>query len=194
MNFHEPKRIQEVLKDYDGLWMIAGGWAIDLYLNKISRKHEDIEIAIPRSEQLKIQSFLVDWNLRYVEAHQFFEWPNGQMLQLPIHEIHGQLNESKIEILLNEIEGEVWKFKRDLSIQYPTRKMIIQSAIGIPILCPEIVLLYKAKNFREKDQMDLLNSMAALSKDQLKWLKDRIQKMHGLNHQWIKILEKHLNS
>ncbi|MEM8908799.1 MAG: hypothetical protein AAGD05_13210, partial [Bacteroidota bacterium] len=73
-HFAEPYRIAKLLTHYPGRWMIAGGWAIDLFLNKITRPHQDIEIAIPRTEQLQLKVYLSQWKLRYVISGQFFNW------------------------------------------------------------------------------------------------------------------------
>ena len=43
MKFSEPIRLKKLLQGYKGIWMVAGGWAIDLYLNKETRHHHDIE-------------------------------------------------------------------------------------------------------------------------------------------------------
>ena len=52
--------------------MVAGGWVIDLFIGRETRSHQDIEIAIPRKEQLQLQTYLHDWNLRYVVDGTFF--------------------------------------------------------------------------------------------------------------------------
>ena len=35
-----------LLSDFRRPWMIAGGWAIDLFLRRVTREHEDVDIAI----------------------------------------------------------------------------------------------------------------------------------------------------
>lgn len=194
MNFSEPHRIAKLLRNYNGIWMIAGGWAIDLYLNRETRSHKDIEIAIPRNDQLELKSYLKNWNFRYVESGKFFVWKEKNFLNLPIHEIHGELhNKSKIEILLNEVENDKWRFRRNLTIEYPLNRLLIRSKQDIPILCPEIVLLYKAKFNTETDRTDLLNIHLTLSESSVKWLIRSILNTYG-NHEWIRILSRKNNS
>lgn len=188
MEFNEPHRIDQLLKEYQGNWMIAGGWAIDLYLNKISRSHQDIEIAIPRTEQLQLQSYLANWELRYVQKGVFFEWENAVFLELPIHEIHGNSEVGKLEILLNEIEDEKWVFRRNPAIHYPENQLKLISQQGIPILCPEVVLLYKAKINKEKDRWDLQQILPKLSPEKRDWLAWAIQQTHGA-HEWVRVVD-----
>ena len=53
-NFEAPKKIYTLLQKYPNTWMVAGGWAIDLFLHRETRLHQDIEIAIPKFEQKSI--------------------------------------------------------------------------------------------------------------------------------------------
>ena len=193
MKFSEPKRIAKLFNQYKGKWMIAGGWAIDLFLNKQTRNHSDIEIAIPRNEQLAIKSYLAYWRLGYIKSAKTIPWIKDDFLELPIHEIYGIYGEEKIEILLNEFDEKKWRYRRNLKIEYPSEKAIITSKLNIPILCPEIVLLYKSKSYRKKDENDFLNSIEMIDSKNLKWLCEAIQKTHGINHQWIEIIRKHMN-
>ena len=188
MNFHPATQIKTLLSDYDGLWMVAGGWAIDLFINRVTRHHHDIEIAIPRKDQLKLQVYLQSWELRYVVEGTFFDWKDGQYLELPIHEIHGKnLQGDTLEILMNEIEGDTFRFRRNLDIQLPLDKTVLQSPTGIPILCPEVVLLYKAKWAEEKDEHDLMQILPFLSREQKLWLKEAIFIQHE-SHPWLRDL------
>jgi len=196
--FELPKRIQQLLCHYDGTWMIAGGWAIDLFLQQPTRIHKDIEIAIPRSEQLQLRNYLSqrdDWIFRYAQSGRLIDWQAEHLLQLPIHEIHAERSDGMhLEILLNEInEHQQWVFRRSPQVVYPIQKMCLSSVLSIPILCPEIVLLYKAKINQPKDQMDLNNTLPHLDLQQLYWLSTAIATTHGQSHQWIKIIENTIN-
>lgn len=185
MPFQAPKSVQLLLQHYPHSWMIAGGWAIDLYLNRETRVHQDVEIAIPRKDQLKFRAHMPDWNWRYVVDGTFYDWQADQVLQLPIHEIHGHLQEATLEVLLNEIEGDTWRFRRNLEVTYPSRQLVVTSKAGIPALCPEVVLLYKAKSCRDKDHADFRHAVTELSSAQLSWLKGAIKQVHGTNHPWL---------
>ncbi len=34
------------MREFEPDWFVAGGWAIDLFLEKVTHPHEDIEIAM----------------------------------------------------------------------------------------------------------------------------------------------------
>lgn len=88
--FIETKRINTILESYKGVWAIAGGWAIDLFLGFETRDHKDIEIAIPRNEQQLLRTYLLHWECSFVENKELKHWKNGVILELPIHEIHAK--------------------------------------------------------------------------------------------------------
>ena len=102
-------------------YWLAGGWALDLFLGRMTRPHHDIDIAILRRDQAAVQRHLADWSLRWVEPRsggRFHPWWYDEWLALPIHEIHGTHRDGQtIELLLNESKGETWYFRRDQRLQ-----------------------------------------------------------------------------
>jgi hypothetical protein len=186
MVFQKPRRIAKLLKAYRGTWAIAGGWAIDLFLNKETRKHSDIEVVILRAEQIKFKRYLSSYQFKSVQAGSLCDWTDEERLALPIHEIHGYNKEGEtIEVLLNEVQDGKWQFRRNPAITYPKEQFILKSQLGIPIVSPEVVLLYKAKMNLEKDLLDLQISLPSLELRKIKWLKQAIELTHG-NHPWLK--------
>nr|WP_235822149.1 hypothetical protein [Gottfriedia luciferensis] len=115
-------------------------------------------------------------------------WEN-EYLELPIHEIHGSTHESnsELEVLLNEIENNEWRFRRDVSITCGLDSFFSISTQGIPYLNPEIVLLYKVKNTREKDRHDFDYVKNSLEKSRKTWLREAILRHHP-DHEWLQDL------
>ena len=127
-----------------------------------------------------------------MENGQFKPLAPTQKLELPIHEIHAFYQDEKLEILLNEIDGATWTFRRNPSITYPLNQTLIIATNGIPILCPEVVLLYKAKGFLGKDYADLLVAIPYMETPKLSWLNQAILHTHGQDHPWLAIIMDHL--
>ncbi len=46
MSFKKCKYVSNIMSDFKQPWFFAGGWAIDLFLGKETRIHEDIEIGV----------------------------------------------------------------------------------------------------------------------------------------------------
>jgi hypothetical protein len=171
-------------------WFIAAGWAIDLYLEKETRQHEDIEIAIFREDQIALQNYLEGWILKKVVNSTLSEWKQNEHLKLPIHEIHcfKENDESQsLEVLLNEIDGERWLFRRNLKITKPRSKLYLTFKLGMKFLCPEIVLLYKSKNPRTKDEKDFKAVVECLNIESKAWLKNALTICYS-EHHWLQRL------
>ena len=176
-----------MLGDLSCQWFICGGWAIDLFLNRVTREHKDIDIAIARNDQLKIRDYLRDrnWQLEKAIDGRLIPWADQEWLSLPVHTIwcKNQNHEPDfIEILLNEIDETQFKFRRDQSITLPREEMSFRSLSGLTILAPEIVLLYKS-NCPEEYQADFDNTVEFLSEKSCAWLKVALNKLFG-QHPW----------
>lgn len=174
-------------------WFIAGGWAIDLFLNRVTRSHDDIEIAVFRHHQLELQAYLTGWEFTKVvpgKVNRIETWDNSEYLYPPIHEIHAVFpndDKAEIEILLNESTADRWIFRRNQEITYPLAKLGSISEDGTPYLSPEVVLLYKSKNPSLLDEADFYRVFKALDNDSRKWLRQAIKTIHP-DHPWLTLL------
>ncbi len=188
MQFNQCKSIISLMEGFNNTWFIAGGWAIDLFIGKKTREHKDIEISLFRKDQLYLKKHLKGWEFKKVIKGEFYTWEN-EFLELPVHEIHAsnKLNRDEIEILLNETKGNDWIFRRDTRISCPLNSVWSYSETGIPYLNPEIVLLYKAKNTREKDQQDFMKIKDYLDKEQKQWLRYALELCEP-EHKWLRYL------
>ena len=188
--FELPLKVTALMRGFEPDWFIAGGWAIDLFLEKETRPHDDIEIAIFRKDQLAMQSYLDGWVLKKAAGGALLDWKTGEFLELPVHEIHcfnaiGDVN--RLEVLLNEENDEQWIFRRDKSVIKPLSKLHLMTNSGIKYLCPEVVLLYKSKNPRAKDEQDFQAAAKHLDLEAKQWLRDAISICYA-GHSWLKIL------
>jgi Aminoglycoside-2''-adenylyltransferase len=57
-DFTEPQKVARLLEEVRCSWGVAGGWALDLFLDRVTREHQDIEVAIFREDQLILQEYL----------------------------------------------------------------------------------------------------------------------------------------
>ena len=192
-SFEVPRKVLKLLSDFDEPWFIAGGWAIDLFLKRVTRIHEDIEIAILRQDQLALQGYLNGWDFEKVVPGQKMrreKWNQQEWLDLPVHEIHAHnadRDPSELEILLNESSGNEWRFRRNLKITKPLSMIAMRSKDGIPYLNPEVVLLYKAKDPSARDEADFEKTVQTLDRERKRWLKHAVALCHP-GHRWLEIL------
>ena len=188
--FASPRRIAALMAGFPRPWYLAGGWALDVWLRHATRPHEDIEIAILRRDQEGIRRHLAGWEFDKVVpgvgAPRRQPWREGERLEPPIHELHARRPEGEpreLEILLNESDGDDWRFRRDLRVSRPLSEKGL-SVAGVPVLAPEIVLLYKAKAPRPRDERDFRNASQRLSPEQRRWLRAALDTVHP-GHTWI---------
>lgn len=188
--FDVPLKVAVLMRGFEPDWFVAGGWAIDLYLGKETRPHDDIEIAVFRRDQIALRNHLDGWLLRKAENGALSNWNEGEFLELPVHEIHC-FNETGdrrfLEVLLNETNGKEWIFRRNKSVTKPLSKLYLTSNTGIKFLRPEVVLLYKSKNPRAKDERDFETVVKFLDAESRKWLKNVIS-ICCSQHRWLENL------
>jgi aminoglycoside-2''-adenylyltransferase len=191
-DFRDVIQAASLFAKYDRHWAVCGGWALDLFLNRVTRSHKDIDFAVLRKDQLVIQDYLLSrgWNLEKAVNGQLIRWRSGEWIDLPVHTIwckNPQALPDFIELLFNEVDEVNFLFRRDFSVTLPLKKMIVLSAAGIPILAPEIVLLYKSADTNESNSADFENVLPNLSLERRVWLATALQRTNP-NHEWVKDL------
>jgi hypothetical protein len=180
--FDAPKAVARALDGFDGSWFVAGGWAIDLFVGRETRAHKDIEIAILRRDQLRLQRHLPGWSFQAVlpsTSGQSRPWLKDEWLETPIHEINASSTEgSVLEILLNESDANDWIFRRDRRIRRTLASMGARPVQGIPCLAPDIVLLYKAAAPGPADEADFSAALPWLLPRQRLWLAEALDQSY----------------
>ena len=179
-----------LLRTCDLQWAVCGGWGIDLFLNRQTRDHKDLDVTVKRADQLHMQAFLLShgWTLEKVALGKLCTWEQGEYLELPIHNVwchHPDFPPNYLEILFSEVDDKQYKFRRNQQIQLPLERAFLTSASDIPILAPEIILLFKAKTSNENPdyQQDFELTLPMLNTAQRGWLKQAIQAVYG-SHNW----------
>lgn len=167
--FSEIGPVIELLRNFERPWFICGGWALDIFIGRQTRPHADIEIGVFRQDQFYLQQFFTGWEQHYVLDSGRKPWAPDQFLELPVHEIYIAKENFTLEVLLNERTDHDWIYRRNAQITMPVELAIQTSKEGVPFLAPEIVLLYKTKNTREKDKTDIDNVLPLLGPAQLAW-------------------------
>ena len=177
-------RVRELMHEYPRAWWVAGGWAIDLHLGHQSRAHQDIDIAVLRRDQDVLRRHLPDWRFTKVVSSVRFAWHDREYLELPTHEIYAENGVERLEFLFNEAEDDRWLFRRNAAVSMSLGRMTRHSRTGIPYLCPEVVLLYKAKSLRADDRADFRNVLPRLEPDAKAWLAQALECCHP-QHEWL---------
>ena len=160
-----PAELARRLVAVDVAWCVVGGWALDLWHGRVTRGHEDLEIAMPRASFAAIRATLVD--------HEVFVAGDGAVTYLPPdapasreHHQHWVLDPVarawRVDLMLEPGDPTTWIYRRDEAIRLPRSETVARTAEGIPYLRPELVLLFKAKAQRPKDEQDLAAALPSL--------------------------------
>jgi hypothetical protein len=185
--FAEVQKVSSLFSGLSCHWFICGGWALDLFLNRVTRKHKDVDVGFARRDQLQARAYLQQrgWSLEKAVDGALLPWLDEEWLVLPMHCVwcrNEQYEPAFVELLFNEVDDTQFRFRRDQSITLPRERMCLQTLSGLPVLAPEIALLYKASDPAEADA-DFQNTVAALSAEQRGWLKDSLNKLYT-QHPW----------
>ena len=189
--FAEVQKVGSLLSDLPCSWFVCGGWALDLFLGRVTRPHKDVDVAVARADQLVVRDYLLGrgWALERAEDGELIPWPDGERLELPSHAVwcrNSGRDPDFFEVLLNEIDGGGFRFRRDQSVTLARGRMSFRTPSGLPVLAPEIVLLYKSNRPEEHDA-DFRSTAPSLSEEGRGWLKDALERLSA-RHPWAENL------
>ena len=185
--FEEVQKVGALLGRLRCEWYVCGGWALDLFLGRVTRAHKDVDVAVARRDQLEVQDYLRrrGWRLEKAAGGELSPWAEGERLELPLHGVWCR-NEAHdpafFELLLNEVDDELFRFRRDQSVTLPRARMSFASSSGLPVLAPEVVLLYKSNSPGEY-AADFRAAAPSLSGESRAWLKGALAQVSP-GHPW----------
>jgi hypothetical protein len=141
-----------------------------------------------------LHGYLAGWDLIKIVPHdeggELLPWDEGERLELPAFQIVARrpdFQPPEFEFFLNEIRDGQYCFRRDTSILWPFGESYLRTEDGIPILAPEIQLLYKAKHHRAKDEHDFRMALDSLGPKRRKRLREMLE-LHRPGDPWLQAL------
>jgi hypothetical protein len=186
-----PEEVYAALARMNAPWWIAGGWAVDLFLGYETRKHADIEIAVLRKDQLELRRALAGWDLRIADLGSLEEWEQGVLLPSEKHALWGRepgLRDAwQLEVAFERSDETRWIYRRDERVSLALADFGIRDERGIPYVTPEVVLLYKSKSLRPRDDADLHKILPRLTAARRRWLAVAIGTIDP-QHRWLEHL------
>ena len=180
VNYHGFTPVEAVaheLKDFSQPWYISSGWALDLFLGRVRRVHQDVDVVVARADQLVLQQYMTERHWKFVTPFEkrLEPWPIHMRIELPRFQVHAHRGDEFIDFLLTDIEQGVWRYRRNPMIIQTMERSYLTADTGIRFLAPELVLLFKSKNTsgqgRSKDQLDFEEVKAHLTSERRVWLR-----------------------
>jgi len=169
-------------------WYVAAGWALDLFLGRQTREHDDLEIGVPAHRFGEVREALEDLELVVVgdgKAWPITESTLATHRQTWVRERAG--GPWRLDIFREPWDDDVWVFARDARIRLSASSLIAHTADGIPYARPDVVLLLKANACRPKDEDDFATTLPHLDAEHRAWLRDALALVHS-GHRWLELL------
>jgi hypothetical protein len=206
--------IAELMSAFPAHWALCGGWAIDAWLGRQTRDHQDVDISVFIQDQQPLFDHLAGWQLvahgPSVPVDTNEQW-DGRRLDLPVH-IHGRLDTGEappdgdltpqqgfsLDIQFGDRSGDEWLLSREPPVTLAIRRCAGRSGWGLPTVVPEVLLFFKATAYfgiedtlrggRYQDEPDFLALLPRLGGRQREWLREAIGLVQP-GHPWLARLD-----
>jgi hypothetical protein len=186
-----PEELPRLLAGVEAPWYVAAGWAIDLFLGEERREHEDLEIAVPNARFGEIAAALSHLEIFVIGTPaDGLATPYGEVGEAALEETHQtwvrepESGLCRLDVFREPSDGDTWICRRDARLRLPYAELIEHTGDGIPYGRPEVVLLYKAKHTRAKDDADFAAALPRLDPGRRRWLADALELVHP-GHRWL---------
>ena len=166
-------------------WCVAAGWAVDLHVGRQTREHEDLEIAVPEAHFAEIAGRFPE--LAFYAAGDGGVVPATPEAMATVHQTWALDTAAELwrfDVFREPHDGDLWISRRSKTLRRPYAEIVRRSSEGIPYLAPDVVLLFKAKHQRPKDEADYATLSPLLTAAERAWLNDALAVVHP-GHPWI---------
>lgn len=190
VGFGPAQMVAGMLAELDAPWMFAGGVALDLHLNRITRPHDDLDVAVGQEAQSQLPEILSNWKSDVPDDGMYQPWTT--VLEPPLYQIHARHPDLPdvlmLDLMLTDFSGGLWHYRRDPSVTLPLGEARLWSPAGLPYLAPQAVLLFKVgvvgRDLRGKDRTDVERMRSVLTADAVAWLRAALKQI-DLEHPWL---------
>jgi hypothetical protein len=184
--------VRALFHDYPCPYWVAGGWALDLFAGRVRRPHGDVDVVVLARDLDQVAETFTrprplvqhpETGVRRPWAHgeQLIPGPNALVFPNGMHPC-------PIQILFAASDAREWVYHRGRgTIRKPLAEITLTSPDGFPYLAPEIVLLFKSRGGRPKDDEDFADVAGLLDSERRRWLLDRITPRYP-EHPWLPAL------
>ncbi|MEW2514519.1 hypothetical protein [Streptomyces sp. NPDC046870] len=181
-----PSEVAQRLAGISAPWYVAAGWALDLFRGTRTRAHGDIEIAVPAASFPEVRHRFPGYVFDAVGSGRIWEDATPEALAA-VHQTwlrDPATGNYLLDVFREPHDGDTWICRRDESIRLPYGDIVHHTQDGIPYLAPELVLLFKAKHARQKDQADFEATVLHMTSAQRETLAGLLARVHP-GHLWL---------
>jgi hypothetical protein len=189
-----PRAVSDLLADLNAQWLLSGGWSLDLLVGHETRSHGDTDVTILRADLDTVWHYLADWDLHVADppgAGMLRPWTEGSDLDPHLHDVWCRRSKADpwcLQLMINDVESGEWVYRRDRRIRRSLESLAGRASTeAMRVLAPEIQLLYKSKDVRDKDKADFDRLQPHLIEDEEQWLLNALL-LVSPEHPWIAVL------
>lgn len=185
-----PTTIKAFMNGFDRPWWIIGGWSLEAFTG-VARDHEDLDISILSSDAEAFRHFLGDnWTPWNVDNSWFRPFDHRFTDVRPASQVWVRRNAQSPWILdvpfTPDTDGR-WTNKRNPEHSEDLDNVTWVAPDGLLYAKPEVTLMFKATQAREKDRRDAEVALPLLEPPARRWLRDAVAQMDP-DHEWVKTL------
>jgi len=181
---YSPRELADRLAGLPVTWAVAGGWAVDLFLGRVTRDHHDLEMVLPASDFGQLTPLFPGWEFHVPQSGTLTPAdPVSLAAEFQTWALDPAIGRWRFDVFREPHDGDTWICRRDERIRRPYAEIVQRTPDGIPFVVPEVVLLFKAKAARDKDEQDLAAVLPELSAGRRAWLDAALALAHP-DHPW----------
>lgn len=182
--------VRALFDSYPARYWIAGGWALDLFADRVRRPHTDVDVLVLARDLHHVADTFTNPRptLENPNTGDTRPWMPGETLTPgpDVLAFPDELFPAPVRIIFAASDGDDWVYHRGRgTIRKPLDEITLTN--GLPYLAPEIVLLYKSRSDRPKDTEDFHDVVDLLTPARRAWLHARIAPRHP-DHPWLPAL------
>ena len=185
-----PATIGNFMEGFDRPWWIIGGWSLEVFTG-IGRDHEDMDISILSSDAGAFREFLGDrWTPWNVDDGWFRPFDQRFTDVRPDSQVWVRRDAQSrwvLDVPLAPDTDGRWTNKRHLDHTEDLDDVTWIAPDGLRYARPEVTLMFKAAQAREKDRQDAEATLPLLDDQARDWLSRTMARM-DLAHPWARHL------
>ncbi len=183
-----PAEVARELADFTRPWWVVGGWAIEAATG-YRREHEDTDISILACDVPEFVACLAGrwhvWNVVDGALHPLGgRWTTAGDPESQLWLRRNAASPWVLDVPLTPDRDGLWTNRRVPEHVAAVDEVTWKDSDGIRYLQPEIVLMYKARLRRTKDEPDFEATLPLLSGDRRHWLREALASFVP-DHPWL---------